>query len=194
VSEMTLSGPAATQAGTPTDLADLRAAIKALGDKDAIREALYRYCSGADRSDLELMRSAYHPDAHDDHGDIFQGLGWDLATDSVRRNRASESRTLHTLSNISIDLDGDVAYVESYVVAYHFETGAEGTQAGYVFGGRYVDRFECRDSDWRIAERTAVHDWSRVEPGMRALPAGQTFVQGRRSAEDARYRRTFERA
>jgi hypothetical protein len=181
--------PTASLPAAYDELNELRAAIKTLQDKDAIREALYRYCSGADRSDLELMRSAYHPDAVDDHGDIFHGLGWDLAADSVRRNVGSGSKTLHTISNVTIDLDGDIAYVESYVVAHHYERDPEGTLSGYVFGGRYIDQFECRDGDWRIAKRIAVHDWSQVQSGLQELAAGSTYVQGRRSEGDARYQR-----
>jgi hypothetical protein len=170
-------------------LAELQAAIKVLKDKDAIREALYRCCSGADRSDLELMRSAYHPDGYDDHGDIFRGLGWDLATDSVKRNVTQKTKSLHTISNITIELDGDVAYVESYVVAYHYEPDPGGTLSGFIFGGRYIDRFECREGSWRIAKRIAVHDWSRVELSERQLEAGLTYTQGRRSKDDVRYER-----
>ena len=33
-----------------------------------IRDAMFRYCRGVDRADRALIRSAYHPDAHDKHG------------------------------------------------------------------------------------------------------------------------------
>ncbi|HJY93624.1 MAG TPA: nuclear transport factor 2 family protein, partial [Streptosporangiaceae bacterium] len=39
---------------------------------EAIRQAALRYCRGVDRLDAELMRSAYHNDATDDHG-VFVG-------------------------------------------------------------------------------------------------------------------------
>ena len=37
-------------------------------DREAIREAMGRYCRGIDRLDVDLIRSAYHEDAFDDHG------------------------------------------------------------------------------------------------------------------------------
>ena len=36
--------------------------------RDEIRELLTRYCRGVDRMDAELIASAYHPDAIDEHG------------------------------------------------------------------------------------------------------------------------------
>ena len=32
---------------------------------------------------------------------------------------------------------------------------------------RYVDTFERRDGEWRIAERFALREWIRMEPNQR---------------------------
>ncbi|MBT5754390.1 MAG: SnoaL-like domain-containing protein [Acidimicrobiaceae bacterium] len=47
---------------------DTEARLRALIDKDEIRDVLMRYGRGVDRLDEELLRSCYHPDSHDDHG------------------------------------------------------------------------------------------------------------------------------
>jgi hypothetical protein len=47
--------------------ADLPAEIALLAAEREIRAALARYCRGIDRMEAELVRSVYHPDAHDDH-------------------------------------------------------------------------------------------------------------------------------
>lgn len=134
-----------------------------LEDERAIERALHAYCRGIDRMDAELIHSAYHSDGYDDHGDLFRGtvdayVPWVL--DTLRERFVS---TMHTLSNIWIELDGGTARVESYLIAYHVSTG---TGSLRVFGARYLDRFEDRPgAAWRIAHRTLVSEWQVEHAG-----------------------------
>jgi hypothetical protein len=48
--------------------ASLEAKLRALVDKDEIRDVLYRYSRAVDRCDRELLASSYWPDAGDNHG------------------------------------------------------------------------------------------------------------------------------
>jgi len=131
---------------------------------------LHRYCRGIDRMDAELIRSAYHDDGYDDHGDYFRGgvedyLAWVLPVLATRF-----TSTMHTLSNISVDVDGDSARVESYLIAYHVSTG---TGALRVFGARYCDRFAHRAGvGWRIAHRALVSEWQVEQTGTVPTPPG----------------------
>ncbi|MCW2625710.1 MAG: hypothetical protein JWR48_2432 [Mycobacterium sp.] len=52
--------------GVTTD-AELRERIARLEDRAEIRECMMRYARGMDRRDRELLRSAYHDGAVDDH-------------------------------------------------------------------------------------------------------------------------------
>ena len=45
------------------------AALQMLIDEAAIKKVHLRYCRGIDRMDWDLIRSCYHPDAIDDHGE-----------------------------------------------------------------------------------------------------------------------------
>jgi SnoaL-like domain len=66
--------------------------------------------------------------------------------------------TLHTLGQSLIDLRGNSAMVETHVTAYHrINMGAE--ERDIVIGGRYLDRMEKRNQEWRIAMRTMLYDW-----------------------------------
>ena len=47
---------------------DMEARIVELMDREAIRDCLYLYCRGIDRADEATLRSAYWPDAIDNHG------------------------------------------------------------------------------------------------------------------------------
>ena len=41
-----------------------------LADREAIRDVAIRYCRGVDRLDVDVLKSAYWPDATDHHGDF----------------------------------------------------------------------------------------------------------------------------
>ena len=165
-------------------MSEIDPALQALLDRAAIHDVLMRYCRGVDRCDEELVRSAYHPDAVDDHG-YWTGSGWDFAAFIVSDLARRSSATTHAVANETITLHGDAADVESYVFAYLCPSPREDSGVG-LFAGRYVDRFERRDGEWRIGRRTVVHDWSRrlqVAPGALGLPL-DGFAQGRRDRTD----------
>ena len=159
--------------------------VQRLLDERAIRRRLVEYCRGIDRLDVELVRGVYHPDATDDHGS-FVGLGVDFAQYAVCRMGEGCEATMHVIGNSIIDFAGsDAAFVESQVVAYQQRRDEAGPFL-QTFGGRYVDRFERRHGDWRIAHRLCVHDWDKVERIELAFPPGK-FTEGVRSGADPSY-------
>ena len=48
-----------------------------LAAREAIREVANRYAYGVDRLDADCMRSAYWPEAIDNHG-VFVGNAWEF--------------------------------------------------------------------------------------------------------------------
>ena len=126
-----------------------------------IRQALARYCRGVDRADAALIRSAFHPDATDVHGQ-FSGTGWELAERLASAERGQPGAGAHHVTNVYLEFDDpDHARCESYVLAFHphRDDGKDGSLA--IFAGRYIDRFERRNGDWKISDRRVVNDWSR---------------------------------
>jgi hypothetical protein len=158
-----------------------------LADREAIRDCLYRYSRGADRCDEEMLRSAYWADAFDDHA-IFSGSREELIAWVIPTLRAMD-QTMHMISNILIRLDGDHADVESYFYGYHrIPDGRSFRDA--VSSGRYVDRFERRDAEWRILRRQVVVDWFREYPDSgdwEKGPHGQRVKPGGRYPTDISY-------
>lgn len=155
-------------------------------DVHAITEVLYRYCRAVDRFDIPLLRTVYHPDAVDRHG-VFDG-GADAFIEffaGVAGPGSEYVATHHAISNVLVDLDGDTAQVESYYTAAHRRESADGAYDELV-RGRYLDRFERRDGQWRIADRVCVYDWSRIVPATSAWWDGVegSFVRGTRDASD----------
>lgn len=134
---------------------DATAALQTLLDREAIRDCLYRYCRGIDRCDEAALRSAYWPDATDCHG-AWKGSATGFIDQALTKLRQG-GRRVHQISNILIELAGDVAAVESSFIALQSTATQPGRET--FLCGRYVDRFERRQGEWRVADRTVVYDW-----------------------------------
>jgi SnoaL-like domain len=159
--------------------------LQRLLDERAIERRLVDYCRGVDRGDKTLVASVYHPDGTDDHGS-FKGLGVDFAEYVTRRLAERYEATMHTIANPVIEFTGpDTAHVESHVCARQRRSDAGGVVLE-TFGGRYVDRFERRDGEWRIAHRTLVHEWDKIEHVELAFPPGR-YTEGVRGSSDPSY-------
>lgn len=141
---------------TDPDLVQLAADVRALQDRAAIQDCVMRHCRGVDRHDAELMTSCYHPDAVIKHGNSDKTIaGADYGDWSNGAHDGRFALHSHNITNVNIELDGDVAYVESYVITGFLDPDM---QRSVVVFGRYVDRFERRDGAWRIAIRRAFLD------------------------------------
>lgn len=133
-------------------------------DEAAIRRVMCRYARGIDRCDWELVRSCYHPDAVDEHG---AGMSVDELVAWMKPAVEALESTAHVLGNQLVEFDegGDVAWVETYLTVLRRTRPAGGRPALDVFGsGRYYDRFERRDGEWRIARRQVIFRAGRVDP------------------------------
>lgn len=177
--------------------------LQRLADKDAIRDVMLRYCRSVDRRDWEEMRGSFFADCHDDHADFSGPRDAFVAWLRERHDAQGFLHSTHMLSNCLIEFaSSDVAVVETYFTARlelapdaggHREMLEGGNKAECVSNlkvevlGRYVDRFEKRGGEWRIARRHTVFDatdsWP-VPTGERRKPG---WVLGMRSKDDPLY-------
>ena len=77
--------------------------------------------------------------------------------------------TQHQLGQTIFGFEGgDVCHTETYMTAMHtippgYPMTAAFPDKGVIYSGvvagRYVDRFEQRNGEWRIAQRTGLYDW-----------------------------------
>ena len=163
--------------------------IRELIARQQIRDALYRYCRGVDRLDEDLIRSAYHSGAIDNHGsyqgDIDGFIEW------VFGNHKGKVLTcVHHIGNVLITFECDtVAFCESYVFAYHRRM-VDGQLYDLASHGRFNDRHEERNGQWRIVERQVVFDWDRFDRVEHTFdgPLTLELEKGRRDRSDASYR------
>jgi SnoaL-like domain len=156
-------------------------ALQELLDKHALYEVVVRYCRAVDRGDEELLRTVYWEDARDEHGYV-NGTPDEFIRHLRETSWSAESikvRVQHALTNWTFEIDGDVAYGESYV---EVRDSADG-ELNIRGVARYVDRFERRDGEWRISQRRVVPDW--LIPGIEMAQ----FTQGSRDRRDPSYER-----
>jgi len=133
--------------------------LRELQDREEIYDCLMRYSRGVDRLDRDLILSAYHEDAIDDHG-MFVGNPQEFADWVISMHSQTHLSHLHSLFNHYCELDGDVAHTETY---YMFcGMNRQGPPLS-MSGGRYIDRFERRNGRWAIAARICVRDWAPLE-------------------------------
>ena len=166
--------------------------IRELIDRQKCYDVLTRYCRALDRCDLDLMKSVYWDDATDDHG-VFQGNAQEFAEFIIKEIQNWFEVTMHAICNVHMEYGNDVMYTESYLIAYHKVNGArekveavqgptylskfdwdsvKDTHHVFLYGGRYVDRLEKKNGEWRIALRRVVMDWNENWPGNTILDEG----------------------
>ena len=146
----------------PTDTTDR---LQRLIDRAEIHDCMARYVRGVDRGDADLMRSAYYVDAYDDHvdykGDVEGFIQW------LAGRMAPFVNSMHHIGNEFIEFAGpDVAFVETQYASRRLRqpTAEEAAKLGphdmvmRQSWGRYLDRFERRDGEWRIARRVVIVD------------------------------------
>jgi len=190
----------------------LSAELQELLDRQKIYHVLTSYCRALDRCDVELMKSVYWEDGYDDHG-VFAGNAQEFAEFIIEGIQTWFEATQHAICNIHMELDGDVAHTEAYLIAYHKVSGARGKVGewfgenylkkfsvsisddraqDFLYGGRYFDRFEKRQGVWRIAKRTVIMDWNINQPSTEIRSEGMfktLKIVGHRGRHDPIYQR-----
>lgn len=170
-----------TDANTARDIHQLKA-------RADIEAALHRACRGIDRCDRAMALSAYHDDAWDDHGS-FAGPAAEFVDWAITLGQTYYLCTTHSISNIHMEIRDDIAMVESYILAtMRYEE--KGALYDLVGAGRYLDRFEHRDRNWKIANRLVVADWDRIDEVKRQMDGDLVakLTRGTRDSTDPSYR------
>ncbi len=157
-----------------------------LEDRLDIQDVLFRYARAVDRLDHDGIAACYFDDAIDTHGG-YVGDAAGLVDDIRDRHRTIDS-SQHYVTNVLIDFDGDDrAFVESYCLCFLRQQAEAGSREheSVVVRCRYVDRFERRDGEWRIADRVVVFDESLSQRVVDSLDPA--WVASRRDTTDPVY-------
>lgn len=135
--------------------------LQRLIDRQDIEDCLIRFSRGMDRFDRPLFLSAFHADATIAAGPYVGGPA-QLYDWAAPMHEVGQTMTHHNLLNITCDIKGDTAHTETY---YLF-VGSNRDGSIWQAGGRYLDRLEKRDGEWKIALRTNLIEWSTAAQGL----------------------------
>jgi hypothetical protein len=142
--------------------------VRYLKDRRDIFDVEKRYTRGADRHDKDLVRGAFWPEATISFG---TQMSRDQYVDWEETELAGYAAHQHHITGQTIDIDGDTAHVESYVVYFLVPRDRSSDTAGpatmgkantkektRLGSGRYIERWERRNGDWKILVREYVED------------------------------------
>lgn len=136
-------------------------------DREAIRDVLAAYAHAIDRRRWDMMARLFHGVARFGFGPV-QG-GWQEFVEQARAIIDPCLATQHQLGQTQFGFEeNDICHTETYFTAMHTIPAGypitevfpdKGAVYSAIVAGRYVDRFERREGEWRIASRSGLYDW-----------------------------------
>lgn len=169
-----------------SELAELGATVRYLKDRQEILDCIVRESRGRDRHDEDLIASAFWPDGYDEHGPVpLPATAYPKLANAG--HAAAFAANQHNLANHSCEIDGDVATCETYVLGGLLSHDG---QTCTMAMGRYIDRMERRNGEWRIAaRRSTVEMCVQGDASWLQTPPVKGFLKGLRSRGDLSYKR-----
>ena len=154
-----------------TELAELEAELAPVADYLAIFDNEHKYTRGLDRHDEALINDVFWPDARVSYGAL---VSMDEMAAWANAGHEDSAAHQHFVTGLTLDIDGDTAHEEGYIYYSSdmprdtsFDSIGRPTPGRAVAGslttfgtGRYVNRYERRDGEWRMIVHEYVHDIS----------------------------------
>jgi hypothetical protein len=177
----TTEGGAAAQlqalAALDARVAALEADVADMAAYQAIWENELEYTRGLDRHDATLENGVFWPDAAISYGNLVAVEDLASWANALHANTAAHQ---HHVTGLTLDVDGNDAHEEGYIFFSSDQardksrdTAGAPTPGRVVAGsfatfgtGRYVNRYQRRDGDWRMIVHEYVHDVSLRLPAV----------------------------
>ena len=137
---------------------DLLIAANAALAKQTIHDLIVAQARATDRADLDGFLAVWHPNATVDAG-FFVGAA-DQYCRTIIELTSDFKKMSHHVANEWINVKGDKAVSESYVVAFVTKQEDDGNLWDELTGGRYLDSFSSIKGEWKFTERKFINDWN----------------------------------
>lgn len=169
-------------------IAALERKVQYLADRQQILDCVTRTARGNDRFDVELICSGYHSDGlHEIGNSAIPGVQY--GDHANRAHRDLCERNLHNVTMQICEIDGDTAHAESYVIGLFLDKDCRNSR---ILAGRYIDRLERRDGEWRIVVRRATVEVNLEGPATMFNTEAfrnRGYLKGTRDKDDLSYHR-----
>jgi len=160
-----------------TKLAKLETDVASMATYQAIWDNELNYTRGLDRHDPALMPKSFWPEASISYGSPVQVANIVSYANDGHSNSAAHQ---HHVTGLTLDVDGNTAHEEGYILYSSdmprnkaLDTPGEPTPGRALLGGkltslgtgRYENRYERRDGQWRMVVHEYTHDITmRLQP------------------------------
>ena len=144
--------------------------LQQVWDRQEIEQLMYRHARSLDRMDAELMKLTYWPEAVEELQDTITGQfqwndnAWKFVPAAMEGFK-NLTGTQHRISNVLIELDGDKATAETYVMAFNLFNDENGVPQENIVGGRHHFKLKKRNDEWKIMHRSSIFDWNQNHEG-----------------------------
>ena len=144
-------------------------------DRIEIADTMHRYAFGLDHGDPDSLASAFTQDCVIDFTSAGRKLGLDFP---VLDGRDAVVETLipmlgpldtsHTISNLQIEVSGETATLQAYMMSQHFAPG-QGPKCSSDFAllmNRYDAELVRDGVKWRFKRVVIDNAWAQGDPGI----------------------------
>jgi hypothetical protein len=165
------------------DIAALRQELRALRDREAVRDVVHAIARGVDRFDQTLLAASILPHAVFDRGGAEPMTGAAFVA-GLKPPAEPRPGRMHVIGNVSVQVDGDTAKSEAYIVSC-MDVLKDEVAHTRLRAGRYLDRFRRDGGGWRLSHRIMIDEWSRIDAVVESAPQGRH--RGRPAPDDLSY-------
>ncbi|HEX7871608.1 MAG TPA: nuclear transport factor 2 family protein [Sphingobium sp.] len=170
------------------ELAELKATVAYLKDRQDILDCIQRESRARDRQDVEQIAGCWWEEGVDEHGPSVT-FAPDYPEKANKGHVMNFNMTSHNITNHLCDLKGDTASCESYVIGgLYWLDGKSST----IAIGRYLDQMEKRNGEWRILTRRCTIEVTADTDGTWIHSKNvQGFLKGLWSKADPSYEKPY---
>ncbi len=162
--------------------------FRALKDRQDILECIQRESRARDRQDSTQIESCWWPDGVDEHGSVITMVPAYAARANMGHSM-NFHMTSHNITNQVLEINGDTAWCESYVVGGLFWLDGKKTTIAF---GRYLDQLERRDGEWRMHTRKCTIEMTAdADPDWVHSNNVKGFLKARWDGKDPSYERPY---